>query len=678
MRLLYSILPLCLVLSPLLGSTPTQSPPQTAKSQLSPPNPDNLEPLWWEYYDVDVELLRKRIDQTKKVLLSATEPLNAEEEERASPLLDEVLIGLETLAERKGETAETPPLPKPPMGEYSLEKFLSLGKTAQETKQEKELLQRKISLREESIRSMNYYLDILIASYLAETRGLGKKIVQGFEIMAMRIALLIEEQELLSLQNVLSYQEKKESLLDAEISYGRKHLQVSSSSLPQIEENIASLEQELALARSALYKAQLSSSSRDLAEQTVLSHLASKAILEVKLINAEMTRWIYFGATELSSEKLTKLHTDLNSWKGEIGAIRRNLPEWKKEAALYMQGLFEELAQSGKQEKGSLALVEETLLKLQLLENQSKFYDFLQAELSYLVKEQFSTPVDRLANAWYSWTASLKSQSKWFRQSFFKVGETPITPFSILKLILFIALAYLLGKAVQRWIKQFGKANRSISQAAIYTLSRLAYFTIFYLGILIAFTSIGIDFTAFAFIAGAITFWLGLGFINIVQNFVAGFILLLDKKMRVGDFISLSSGEEGTITDIHMRSTTISTPDNLKILVPNIEFIMNKCTNWTLSGQSHRICVPFKIAYGHDKNEIRKLITDCAKKISLTDTEREPQVWLMLFGEKALEFELVVWINDYLLNKQTMNAQSIYLWAIETTLQENHIGIITK
>lgn len=690
--------PLQLTCSPTSGQK--NNAPQITDSRLPPPEPSRLEPRWWDYYDVDPELLRKRIERTKISLSAAKQHLNIEQQAKADPLVERILIGLETLYQLKSKHLEIQPSFPAFAQSYDLEQFVLLGKNLQEREQQLRLIQLKITLRKESIRSGSHYLDILVASYLAEAHAQPQKILQGLEIMATRIAVMIEENQLVDLEAREINQQKRVDVLQSEVEYAREHLNFSPDSLTYIDSKIEELEEELIAARYELYSAQLASLKtdeesifpelqREIAAQKLTDLAVAKAIVEMELINFQMMRWIYVAATDLDSEDLNQLHTDLNTWKNQVSAIKRDIPDWEDSTELDLERVLKGLSHIGEQDsallnqkrelyQSELTTIKETLLKLQTLQNESYLHDFLIVQLKYLISEAFSSPIDRVTNAWHAWVASLQSQSKWFRQSFFKVGQTPITPFAILKLILIIGISYLLGKAVQKWIKHFGQTHRSVNQGAIYTLSRLAYFTIFYLGIIIAFSSIGIDFTAFAFVAGAITFWLGLGFINIVQNFVAGIILLLDKNMRVGDYIQLSSGEKGTITDINMRNTMLSTPEGLKILVPNIEFIMNKCTNWTLSGRSHRVSVPFKVAYGNDKNDIRKLIVEAAKKVPITASDREPQVWLANFGEKALEFELIVWVNEYLLNKQTMSSQSIYLWSIDSTLHENGISIITK
>lgn len=257
----------------------------------------------------------------------------------------------------------------------------------------------------------------------------------------------------------------------------------------------------------------------------------------------------------------------------------------------------------------------------------------------------------------------------------FKIGQTPITFYGLLKVVFIIVVAYFIAKFIRLWINFFGQKQGRIRQAGIYSLGRITYYVIFIIGIVIAISSIGLDFTAFAVIAGALSVGIGFGLQSIVNNFVSGIILLLEKKLRVGDLIQLESGEVGRVIEVNVRTTLVRTFDNLEILVPNADFVSKKFINWTLTDRVRRVRVPFGVAYGSDKSLVKKAAIEATKNIPMTLEDKPPQVWLTKFGDSSLDFELVVWVNESLVSAPPMGTAAWYTWEIETSLREHGIEI---
>jgi small-conductance mechanosensitive channel len=145
----------------------------------------------------------------------------------------------------------------------------------------------------------------------------------------------------------------------------------------------------------------------------------------------------------------------------------------------------------------------------------------------------------------------------------------------------------------------------------------------------------------------------------------------------VGDFVELESGVTGEVKEINMRSTLITTNDNIDILVPNSEFVGGRVTSWTLREVQRRVHIPFGVAYGSDKERVRKAVLEAADNVPWTLHKvkgRQPQVWLVNFGDSSLDFELVAWLTPEAV-KRPGAVQAAYLWEIETRLREYGIEI---
>lgn len=197
------------------------------------------------------------------------------------------------------------------------------------------------------------------------------------------------------------------------------------------------------------------------------------------------------------------------------------------------------------------------------------------------------------------------------------------------------------------------------------------------IAIFFALNMVGIDLTAFAVFTGALGVGIGFGLQSIFSNFVAGIIIILEKTLKVGDFVDLESGITGEVREINVRSTLVTTNDNIDMLIPNSEFINKRVINWTLREAKRRIHVPFGVAYGTDKELVKKAALEAANSVEFTVKKiknRDPDVWLVGFGDSSLDFELVVWLTDEA-TKKPGKVHATYCWAIETALAKYDIVI---
>lgn len=165
------------------------------------------------------------------------------------------------------------------------------------------------------------------------------------------------------------------------------------------------------------------------------------------------------------------------------------------------------------------------------------------------------------------------------------------------------------------------------------------------IGLVLALQGVGINLSSLAVAAGAIGIGIGLGLQQAMNNFFAGLILLFERSVKVGDFIELENGLQGTVREINMRSTVLTTNDNLDVVVPNSLLTNGLLTNWTMNEASRRIHVPFGVAYGTNKDKVRQAALEAAARVAdetHATGKRQPQVWLVGFGDSSLNFELVV------------------------------------
>jgi small-conductance mechanosensitive channel len=163
--------------------------------------------------------------------------------------------------------------------------------------------------------------------------------------------------------------------------------------------------------------------------------------------------------------------------------------------------------------------------------------------------------------------------------------------------------------------------------------------------ITLAVVTLGIDLSSVAIIAGALSVGVGFGLKTIVENFVAGILILIERPIKVGDWIVVG-GTEGTVKRISVRSTEVETFDNASVIFPNSELIANSVVNWTLRDRIIRIVIPMRVVPGTDTKLVRDLLLDCARQQRRVCAEPAPTVLFKRFVDIGLEFELRCFVID--------------------------------
>jgi small-conductance mechanosensitive channel len=257
------------------------------------------------------------------------------------------------------------------------------------------------------------------------------------------------------------------------------------------------------------------------------------------------------------------------------------------------------------------------------------------------------------------------------------LGDVEITVGGVIAAVLTLLVVLVISRLVRRALDRYGRKHLRTDAATLYTVSRIVHYLLLAIGIVIALELIGLSVGKFTVFAGALGIGLGFGLQAIFNNFVSGLILLFDKSLKIGDFVELEEGTRGTVQAIDIRATRITTNDNIDILVPNSEFVSGRVTNWTHRSTERRLRVPFSVAYGVDKELVKKAALEAASKVGFTQSmegPRAPQVWLVGFGDSAVEFILAVWLTEEAARRNAA-IQAAYLWELDTALKAHGIEI---
>lgn len=253
----------------------------------------------------------------------------------------------------------------------------------------------------------------------------------------------------------------------------------------------------------------------------------------------------------------------------------------------------------------------------------------------------------------------------------FKVLGIHVVPLKLLIALFVFSLVLLIGRSISaHFAKRQNFQQDDDTQVAVATI--LLY--LFFAGALLcALLVLNIDFTGIAIVAGALSVGIGLGLQNIVNNFISGIILLIEKPIKPGDRIVIG-GTEGFVKKVRIRSTQITTMLKEDVIVPNADLITEPVTNYMFRDQTWRISCPVGVAYGSDIEAVKRVMLEVAGENAdvIQEVPNEPVVLFRQFADSTLNFELWCVIKN--VNKKYLVVSDL-LCAIDSAFKKNGITI---
>lgn len=250
------------------------------------------------------------------------------------------------------------------------------------------------------------------------------------------------------------------------------------------------------------------------------------------------------------------------------------------------------------------------------------------------------------------------------------IGSITISLADVLIALVVLVAGIFATNLVRRWTVSRLLPNTKLDSGARDSIAAGTSYIGVGLAIVLAIAALGIDFSNLALIAGALSLGIGFGLQNVVQNFAAGILLLIERPIKVGDWVVVGT-TEGTVKHISVRSTEIETFNRSSVFVPNSDLIANNVTNWTHTTPMARLILPVHVAHGSDPRQVEQVLLRCAREQPHVLRFPESYVWFRGFGDWALKFELRVYMDNA--DNWVIVDSGLY-FAIEAALRE--AGII--
>jgi potassium efflux system protein len=255
-------------------------------------------------------------------------------------------------------------------------------------------------------------------------------------------------------------------------------------------------------------------------------------------------------------------------------------------------------------------------------------------------------------------------------------GGLTVSIRSLLVAVVILVVAVRLSRTAQRVLRGRVLSRVPIDAGLAYTLQRLVHYAIVAIGALLALrVGVGVDLTSLAVVVTALSVGIGLGLKEISSDVAAGFVLLFERPLRVGDRVKLNGGGlqiEGDVAGIDLRTTKIRTLDRMTVIVPNSKLTNEIYVNWTYRDGPVRVRVPIGVAYGSDVVAVRRALLDAASSVDAVLADPAPDVAFLGFGDSALDFALDAWTNE---QKRAAWVRSEINFKIDETFREAGIEI---
>jgi small-conductance mechanosensitive channel len=251
-----------------------------------------------------------------------------------------------------------------------------------------------------------------------------------------------------------------------------------------------------------------------------------------------------------------------------------------------------------------------------------------------------------------------------------KIGDTlKISVASLTFGLLILLAAWIMSRTLRRFLEGRLAARTHLDPGLQFTLLRLTHYAILTIGILLA-ASVGLsaNFTSIAVLFTALSVGIGFGLQFIAGDIASGFILLFERPVRIGDFITIEGPDskvtEGRVQSINLRTTSVLTNDRITVIVPNSKLVNDNLVNWSYADRRARISVPVGVSYNSDVDLVTHTLLRAAEGVNHVLPDPKPSVQFLGFGESSLDFRLLVWTDRPRRHPQIKSEANYHIWRL--------------
>lgn len=231
-----------------------------------------------------------------------------------------------------------------------------------------------------------------------------------------------------------------------------------------------------------------------------------------------------------------------------------------------------------------------------------------------------------------------------------KVGNFPFSIASLVLGLVIVLVAVFVSRYLRSFVERRMSRHKHLDPGLQFTILRLVHYLIMIVGIFTALRiAVEADFTSLAVVFTALSIGIGFGLQFIAGDIASGFIILFERPVRVGDYITISGPDgkltEGRVRSINLRTTIVMTNDNIASVVPNSKIVNQNFLNWTFRERRTRVSVPIGVASDSDVDLVTRTLLRASEGVQFLLEEPKPSVQFTDFGDFDLKFRLLVWTD---------------------------------
>jgi len=252
----------------------------------------------------------------------------------------------------------------------------------------------------------------------------------------------------------------------------------------------------------------------------------------------------------------------------------------------------------------------------------------------------------------------------------FTIGRLTFSLGNLLLFIFIIYGTYKIAKFVKVILEREILARGNLKRGMAASVSLTIRIIVMFFGAILALSFSGLDLGKISIIAGALSVGIGFGLQNVVNNFISGLILIYEKPVQEGDTVEVDK-LLGRVSNIGIRSSTITTYDGAEVVVPNSNLISNQLINWTMSDNIKRVEIKVGTSYNSDPHQVLDLLLKATVSHENVLKYPEPRPLFLGFGDSSLDFRILFWVRF----EDGLTTQSDVALNIFDILKENNIEI---
>ena len=227
----------------------------------------------------------------------------------------------------------------------------------------------------------------------------------------------------------------------------------------------------------------------------------------------------------------------------------------------------------------------------------------------------------------------------------FTVGKQHLNVWMILQGIATVLLTLLVALWASSAVESRLMATPGLDPNLRIVFTRLSKAALILLAVMIALPLVGIDLTTLSVFGGALGVGLGFGLQKITANYVSGFIILLDRSIRIGDLISVGT-DSGQVSRITTRYTVLKGMTGVEALVPNEVLVSPVVENKSYTDTKVRVALPVQVAYGTDLEKAMAIMVDATTRQPRVLPEPPVKAFVVAFADSGINMELGFWVAD--------------------------------